>query len=128
MTLQKLVELKARYDGAINLFELKEHLKLGQIDTAIDEYIQKVENRIRLRSHIVNLVKNANRQIGIDYLSGVYDSSKYDHPKTLDEKELHEILIELSSPLVGYLGREKGNDWKSDRFYFLRDLPTEKEP
>jgi hypothetical protein len=37
---------------------------------------------------------------------------------------MHEILIELSSPLTGYLGRKKGSDWKSDRFYFIRNLPT----
>jgi hypothetical protein len=35
---------------------------------------------------------------------------------------MHEILIELSSPLTGYLGRIKGSDWRSDRFYYLRDL------
>jgi uncharacterized protein (DUF433 family) len=29
--------------------------------------------------------------------------------------------------LTGYLGREKGSDWRGDRFYFLRDLPIEKE-
>ncbi len=126
ITLQKLVELKAQYDGAINLFELKEALQSGQIDTGINEYIQKVKNRIKLRSHIVSLVKRANRRIGIDYLSGVYDSSEY--PKQLNNKELYEILIELSSPLAGYLGREKGNNVESDRFYFLRDLLIEKEP
>jgi len=128
MTLQKLVELKARYDGAINLFELKEHLKLGQIDTAIDEYIQKVENRIRLRSHIVNLIKNHHEEkVGVEALFGAYPYSTPLQPIS-NRGDLHEILIELSSPLTGYLGREKGNDWESDRFYFLRDLPTEKEP
>ncbi|MEH1865193.1 MAG: DUF1802 family protein [Nostoc sp.] len=39
MTLQKLVELKAKYPGAINLVELKQYLEPGQIDYKIGEYI-----------------------------------------------------------------------------------------
>ena len=42
----------------------------------------------------------------------------------LNIQEVYEILIELSSPLTGYLGRNQGTDWKSDKFYFLRDLAT----
>ncbi len=38
-------------------------------------------------------------------------------PEVLSEQELRDILIELSSPIVGYLGR------KGDRFYFLHHLP-----
>ncbi|TYQ32101.1 DUF1802 family protein [Pseudanabaena sp. UWO310] len=121
MTLQKLVEFKAKYDGAIDLFKLKEYLQAGQIDDKIDEYIQKVEDDLKLRSHIVNLVKKANRKVGIDYLSGVFDASNY--PKSLEDNELPDILIELSSPLAGYLGRDKGDAGKGDRFYYLRDLP-----
>jgi hypothetical protein len=41
----------------------------------------------------------------------------------LEDKELYDILIELSSPLTGYLGRIKEDFWKKDRFYYLRDLP-----
>jgi hypothetical protein len=37
------------------------------------------------------------------------------------------FLVELSSTLTDYLGREKGSDWWGDRFYCLRDLPIEKE-
>jgi hypothetical protein len=43
MTLQKLVEFKAKYPGAINLVELQQYLKPGQIDYKIDEYIDKAE-------------------------------------------------------------------------------------
>jgi hypothetical protein len=39
-------------------------------------------------------------------------------------QNLHSILIELSSPLTGYLGRIPGANWQSDRFYYLRDLPV----
>jgi hypothetical protein len=121
MTLQKLVELKAKYDGAIDLFELKKHLHPGQIDVEIGKYIQKVEEEIKLRSHIVSLVKKANREVGINYIMGVFDGSNY--PKSLAEEELKDILIELASPLAGYLGRVEENGKKSDRFYYLRDLP-----
>ncbi|GAX35371.1 hypothetical protein [Nodularia sp. NIES-3585] len=34
------------------------------------------------------------------------------------------FVNKITLALTGYLGREKGKDWKSDRFYFLRDLPT----
>ncbi len=126
MTLQKLVELKAKYPGAINLVELKQYLEPGQIDYKISEYIDKVEREIKLRSHIIQLVKNhlektGDVNVGVDalHIAYIYGSP----PESLKNKELYEILIELSSPLTGYLGRIKGSDWNSDRFYFLRDLP-----
>jgi|JFJP01.1.fsa_nt_gi hypothetical protein len=121
VTLQKLVELKSKYLGSVNLIELRKYFVSGQSNQEIDKYIDKVTNEIKLRSHIINLAKKANREFGIEYLSGVYDSS--DHPKPLEEKELYEILIELSSPLAGYLGRDKSDGGKGDRFYYLRDLP-----
>jgi hypothetical protein len=122
MTLQKLVELQAKYPGAINLIELKQYLEPGQIDDKINEYIDKVEKEIKLRSHLVQLIKKADKKVGIEYIEGVYDVSN--PPQTiLNIQEMHDILIELSSPLTGYLGREKGNDGKTDKFYYLRDLP-----
>ncbi len=125
MTLQKLIEFKAKYPGAINLVELKPYLEPGQIDYRIDEYIQKAEKQIHLRSHLVQLVKNYLENTGldnagVDALHGVYFGSK--PLQLLKTEEMYEILIELSSPLTGYLGRIKGSDWKSDRFYFLHDL------
>ena len=122
MTLQKLVELKAKYPGAINLIELKQYLEPGQIDDKINEYIAKIEKEIKLRSHLVQLIKKADKKVGIEYIEGVYDVSN--PPQTiLNIQEMHDILIELSSPLTGYLGRIKEDDWKKDRFYYLRDLP-----
>ncbi|MHC5725205.1 MAG: DUF1802 family protein [Nostoc sp.] len=126
MTLQKLVEFKAKYPGAINLVELQQYLQPGQIDYKIDEYIDKTEREIRLRSHIIQLVKNylensGAESAGVDALHGAYFGSH--PPQPLKTLEMHEILIELSSPLTGYLGRIKGINWNSDRFYFLRDLP-----
>ncbi|MEI6332265.1 MAG: hypothetical protein WCP16_23745 [Pseudanabaena sp. ELA645] len=127
MTLQKLVELKAKYDGAINLFELKEHLQAGQIDDKIHEYIQKVESEIKLRSQIVQTVKE--EQYGDQYVSvteirSTYNAKYVTEPtQRLGDPVVKDLLIELSSPLAGYLGRVKGDGGKGDRFYYLRDLP-----
>lgn len=128
MTLQKLIELKAKYPGSVNLIALKEYLKPGQIDYKIDEYIEKVEGEIKLRSHLIQLVKKqientGDENVSIDSIHGAYAFSNPAQP--LKREAMHEILIELSSPLTGYLGRVKGSDWKSDRFYFLRDLQVD---
>ncbi|MEH2434171.1 MAG: DUF1802 family protein [Nostoc sp.] len=128
-TLQKLVELQAHYKNYINLLELKEYLQqapFGLAEDKINTYIDKVRQSIRLRSHIIQLVKNylqnsGAESAGVDALHGAYFGSH--PPQPIKTAEMHEILIELSSPLTGYLGRIKGSDWNSDRFYFLRDLP-----
>ena len=128
MTLQKLVELKAKYDGAVNLFELKQYMQAGQIDDKIHEYIQKVESDIKLRSHVVQTVKNfllnnSFKEVETNVIFGLYAGSN--PPKSLSTEELKEILIELSSPLAGYLGRVEENGKKCDLFYYLRDLSIE---
>ncbi|MGJ5632095.1 DUF1802 family protein [Nostoc sp. CALU 1950] len=128
-TLQKLVELQAHYKNSINLLELKECLQqapFGLAEDKINIYIDKVEQSIRLRSHIIQLVKNylqnsGIESAGVEALHGAYFGSH--PPQPIKTAEMHEILIELSSPLTGYLGRIRGSDCKSDRFYFLRDLP-----
>ena len=121
MTLQKLVELNAKYPNSVDLVELKKYFIPGQTDHRIEEYIKKIEDEIKIRSKIIQLVKQYNKQ-SINFLLGSYSAL---HPlEPLTERELYNILIELSSPLTGYLGREKcsDNNWKNDRFYFLRDL------
>ncbi|MBK1987624.1 DUF1802 family protein [Sphaerospermopsis aphanizomenoides BCCUSP55] len=126
MTLQKLVELKAKYPGAINLIELKEYLEPGQIDYKINEYIEKIEKEIKLRSHIIQLVKKHLEKTGTKdaKVGELRIAYLYEHPlQNLEEKELYDILIELSSPLTGYLGRIKADYWKKDSFYYLQDLP-----
>jgi uncharacterized protein (UPF0332 family) len=128
MTLQKLVELKAKYDGAINLFELKEYLQAGQIDEEIGKYIQKVEKDIELRSRIVQIVKeeqDETQDVSVTEIRSTYNAKyvKFPEPKLIDSV-VKDLLIELSSPLAGYLGRIKGNGGIGDRFYYLRDLPS----
>ena len=129
MTLQKLVELKAKYDGAINLFELKTYLQAGQIDDKIDEYIQKVENEIKLRSRIIQIVKeeqDGNQCVSVTEIRSTYNAKYATDPKQrLNDAIVKDLLIELSSPLAGYLGRVEEGGKKCDRFYYLRDLPIE---
>jgi hypothetical protein len=131
ITLQKLVELKAKYDGAIDLFELKKCLQGGQIDKKIDEYIQKVESEIKLRSQIVQIVKEeqyADQYVSVTEIRSTYNAKYVTEPiQRLGDPVVKDLLIELSSPLAGYLGRVKGNGEKGDRFYYLRDLPIENE-
>ncbi|MBD2293740.1 DUF1802 family protein [Anabaena sphaerica FACHB-251] len=125
MTLQKLVELKAKYPGAINLIELKQYLEPGQIDDKINEYIDKIEKEIKLRSHIIQAVKEIPKSTNEISVTVIEIRSHYNaiNKSTLTDEIVHDLLIELSSPLTGYLGKEKGNDWKNDKFYYLRDLP-----
>jgi hypothetical protein len=126
-TLQRLVELKLKYIGAINLLELKSCLEQEPHGEAADEklndFIEKVKYEIMVRSHIVDLVKNNHEErVGVETLFGAYPYSNPPRP-IRDRQEMFEILIELSSPLAGYLGREKNAGINSDRFYYLRDLP-----
>ncbi len=119
MTLEKLVKLQAQYPGSVNLIELKNYLQAGQMDDKIDEYIKIVVNRLKLRSHIIEVVKNYlnNAQMTEATVSGIHGTYCANPLQPLSESQLYEILIELSSPLTGYLGRTEDN-----RFYFLREL------
>ena len=129
-TLEKLVELQSHYQGCVNLLELKQCLQqepFGLADDKVNSYINKIQQDIKLRAHLVQLVKyylqNSNLDsTGVEALHGAYFGSQ--PPRQLNIQEMHEILIELSSSLTGYLGRTKGADWKSDKFYFLRDLSS----
>ena len=129
MTLQKLVELKAKYNNAINLFELKRYLLVGQIDDKIDEYIQQVECEIKLRSRIVQAVKKladmGTIQPNFERICTQYNAMFFTNNESiLHDHEVRDYLIELSSPLAGYLGRVEEDGKKCDRFYYLRDLPS----
>jgi len=87
-----------------------------------------VREKLKVRSHIVQLVKDflertKSTSVEFNQLHGAYAFSM--SPQPLKYEEMHEILIELSSPLTGYLGRIKGENLGRDRFYFLRDLPLD---
>ena len=127
-TLQRLVELQALHKNSIDLLTLKQNLQqapFGLADDKLNSYIDKIKQDIQLRSHLVQLVKDhlertKSEGAEVDALHVAYIYSN--QPQPLQPEELHGILIELSSPLTGYLGRIKGSDWRRDRFYFLRDL------
>ncbi len=127
-SLQKLVELNHRYSGSINLIELRPYLIAGQADHKVDEYIQRVESEIKLRSHIVQAVKKlaamGTTQPNFERICTQYNAMFFtDNESILRDQEGKDLLIELSSPLAGYLGRVEEAGKKCDRFYFLRDLP-----
>ncbi len=124
-TLQKLVKLQSNYPNSVNLLQLQEYLKPGRADQEVEKYIELVYREIRMRSHIVQVLKNylnnsGNQSAEVEALHAAYITT---HAQAVDLRRMHDILIELSSPLTGYLGRICQDDWKRDRFYFLRDLP-----
>ena len=129
-TLQKLVELKAKQPGSIDLLQLKpclEQQPFGEeADAKVNRYIDDVREKLKVRSYLIKIVKNrleitGVENAGVEALHGAYYANP-NPPQPLKLQEMHEILIELSSPLTGYLGRIKEDDWRRDRFYFLRDL------
>ncbi|MCC3585976.1 DUF1802 family protein [Microcoleus sp. PH2017_30_WIL_O_A] len=129
-TLQRLVELKAKQPGSIDLLQLKpclEQQPFGQeADAKVNRYIDGVREKLKVRSHLIKIVKNrleitGVENAGVEALHGAYYANP-NPPQPLNLQAMHEILIELASPLTGFLGRIKGDDWRRDRFYFLRDL------
>ncbi len=125
MTLQKLVELTAKYPGAVNLVELKPYLEAGKIDYRINDYLDKVEREIRLRSQIIQAVKQLCSDSDFTTVIEIkvqYNARFAATDSKLTNESVKDLTIELSSPLTGYLGRIKGDNGQSDRFYFLRDL------
>jgi hypothetical protein len=123
VTLEKLVKLHHKYP--IDLFKLKDYLVDGQADDEVEQFIKQTIQAAKLRVYIVQLVKNFledshDEDANISQLHAVYVVSK--PPQPLKREEMYEILVELSSPLIGFLGRSKGNNG-DDRFYFLRDMP-----
>lgn len=129
-TLQRLVELQAKYKGSIDLLALKRCLEVapfGLADEKIEQYLAEVRRDVEVRSHLVRAVrqlgdlgsKHLTAEIRIQY-NAIF--AKEPKSKLQDLQQVHHLLVELSSPLTGYLGRERGSDWKSDRFYFLREL------
>jgi hypothetical protein len=132
--LQRLVKLSHQYPGSIDLRILEKCLRSESYGEASEEKIQKffdqALSQVALRSQLIQLVKDCHEKFKVDEVElssihGAYAWSQASHP--LSSEQIKEILIELSSPLTGYLGRvedEKGK--KTDRFYYLRDLPAPK--
>jgi hypothetical protein len=130
-TLQKLVELKAIHSGTINLWTLQECLKNGEFgidaDRKVNDYIEREWQQIELRSNLIETVRESQNiyksdKVDISQILGSCRHSSYENIKSIEEKEILNLAMELASPLTGYLGRivESG----VDRFYFIRELPV----
>ena len=125
-TLEELVKLQAKYPGCIDLLKLKNHLKSGQSDEEVNQYIELVKSEIKERSQIIAAVKKQ-QELGIQYPNVTQIHTTYNTMfanninSVMSEEMIRDLLIELSSPLTGYLGRIKERN-NSECFYFLRDL------
>ena len=132
-TLQRLVELKVNHPGSINLIDLKPCLEAApfgeEADFKLNEYISKIKKEIKIRSHLIQAMSQLNSiepertqfeasEIRVQY-NAVFGKG---NNCILDSQTVHEMLIELSSPLAGHVGRIKVSGLNSDRFYYLRDL------
>ncbi|MEH2384504.1 MAG: hypothetical protein V7K14_01645 [Nostoc sp.] len=125
--------MQSNHRNSVDLFKLKEYLKAGQSDEEVEKYIDHVYTEMSLRSHIIIVVKELSEQENQTSKAThqgftvteirVHYNANATHKLKLNDETVHDLLIELSSPLTGYLGRIKDSNWNSDRFYFLRDLP-----
>ncbi len=129
-TLQRLVELKAHYPGAINLLDLKNCLEnppFGkEADDKLNRYVEEVWQQLRRRAQLVEATKRLTRsdETRLQVVE-IRTQCNANFGTDLGDIITHKLLIELSSPLAGYLGRVEGDSLHSDLFYFLRDLVVE---
>ena len=132
-TLEKLVKLKLTYSVSINLRELKSCLEsepFGEdantkLLNFIDRSEREIREQIKLRSQIIQAVKDL-QEANPEWSSSAEIRTQYNannKGSILDIDIIRDLLIELSSPLAGYLGRVEEKGKKCDRFYYLRDLP-----
>jgi hypothetical protein len=128
-TLERLVKIKVLYPGSIDLLALEPCLRSEPFgtdaDQKVNDFIDLIEKQIKTRSHVILKLKailqdRKIKEVKFDIYSGYFYGSN--PPEDITDRQLHDILIELSSPLTGYLGRIKGDTWRNDRFYYLRDL------
>lgn len=135
-TLQELVNLQTKHKGSINLIELKKCLEqnpFGLADEKVIAHISRIRQNLRIRSHLIASIcqlgetEVCRTQFEVIEIRVQYNANfaKIDG-SILDNQKVYDLLIELSSPLTGYLGRiEGGTGMLTDRFYFLRDLNTD---
>ncbi len=131
-TLQRLVELKSAHPGSIDLMELEPCLRSEPFgtdaDSKVNKFIDNIWNELKIRSLIIRTVKTLQEGNEKNISSTVVRvhfnaiaATEIDYRLDTDSIA-HSFLVELSSPLTGYLGRIKCDTWRGDRFYFLRDL------
>jgi hypothetical protein len=123
-TLQKLVQLQANHPGAIDLLALKPCLISAPFGEEADEklnvFIEGISKNLQLRSNIIGLVKDSLDRSGknSESVEALYSVFTYTQTEQkLSQQQFRDILVELSSPLTGYLGKSE-----EEQFYFLRSL------
>jgi hypothetical protein len=125
--LQKLVEAKALYPGIFSLDRLRDYLIAGVVDERIEAFIQEqVLSQLNIHAEVMQLAAKSITEKATETATAeeLLQIFRHQHPErlSLGDNEFHDILIELSSPLTGYLKREKSTQKWADRFYFLREL------
>ncbi|MEO0768545.1 MAG: DUF1802 family protein [Cyanobacteria bacterium J06649_4] len=141
-TLQRLTELQVQHPGSIDLLKLKPCLSASPFgedaDDKVNHFIDGIVQQLAVRAELISAVKTClnetgEKRVGADAVFFLYaaDATQKGLPQ-LSRMEVQEALIELSSPLAGYLGREKDRETEDiansacgDRFYFLRELHIE---
>ncbi|TVQ54533.1 MAG: DUF1802 family protein, partial [Spirulina sp. DLM2.Bin59] len=103
-TLQNLTQLKKHYSGSINLQKLKsclDHEPFGEeADQKLKAHLHGIIHDLQIRSDLVKLIKQGEGDL--QFLRGRFYGT---HP--LQDQEMQHILIELASPLTGYIGWRK---------------------
>jgi hypothetical protein len=118
-TLETLVTLKAQYPGAVNLRELEPILKSGDA-SKIQDYIEQAQRSIDLRRRVFNTLQTCQAHAPQNSFTPqdlVVPYSMQNPGSSITPNEIESILIELSSPLLGYIGRNH------DRYYPIQPLP-----
>jgi len=125
------VSLKRQYPNAVNLYQLKpvfEKDPFGEeANGYLKEFIEKILEKLRIRSKWIEMVRQAearSKEIGDKEFATLGDILKCFDIKLSPDAEKREqeirsfndILIELSSPLLGYLNRVE------DGFEFVKSL------
>jgi hypothetical protein len=117
-TLQRIVELKAQYPQAINLLDLKPDLdrspvseEADAIDTEINRYLDRVWQKVNVRSHLVAVLKyylhhlqpaSAEvKTINFETLLDLYLGSN--PPVKPTREQFRDLLLESSIALSDYL-------------------------
>lgn len=133
-TLQKLIELKIAYPGSVDLVELKNVLNVApfgeKTDQRVNDFIAGVWLNLTKRSLLVEAVRQLFQEEGSVVARDVqvhYNATfaKDSISRLGNEADTRDLLIELSSPLTAYIGRENTDENKAERFYFLRELKIE---
>jgi hypothetical protein len=135
--LQRLIELHQAYPGSFTLQQLRERLEKPPFSQVSNEYVLQLVNesweQLQLRSLLVEIVrimqdqKPEDKPFSVDGIYYFYNgrfASKAIEPLP-SKVYARDLLIELSSPLAGYLGRVKDATSGEEGFYFIRELKIE---